>query len=156
MGTLLLPPSPSTFRRMQRQRNVALDAHGFPSGETVAGENIERHQPDKAAIELFSYATAWWSLLGIVAVSLPLVTTTSGSIVVQHKRTISRRLVRISNLTFAFATANSSVTLSRRICPMCCGWRLTIQAFFGGTSSSTPSFSMFLGPKSFLTPENLR
>jgi len=79
---------------MQRQRNVALDPHGSPTGEAVAGENTEHHQPDKAAIELFSYAMAWWSLLGIVAVSLPLMTTTSGSIAVQHKSTISRRLVR--------------------------------------------------------------
>lgn len=98
MGTLLLPPSPSTFRRMQRQRRATLELRNSHASRIEAGEVIERHQPDKAAIELFSYAMVWWSLLGIVALSVPLVTTMSGSTAVHYRSTVSRRLVRMSYL----------------------------------------------------------
>lgn len=93
MGTLLLPPSPSTFRRMQRQRKGARESPSLRGGERAADETIERQQPDKAAIELFSYAMAWWTLLGIIGLSLPFAKTASR---VQHPSIISRRLVRIS------------------------------------------------------------
>ncbi|KAA1475282.1 GWT1-domain-containing protein [Dentipellis sp. KUC8613] len=62
-GTFLLPPSPSYFRRRQRERplkrrdSTVSDLHtGKPVTTTIRREN------DKTAIELFSYAFIWWTL----------------------------------------------------------------------------------------------
>ncbi|KAJ7081634.1 GWT1-domain-containing protein [Mycena belliarum] len=53
-GTLLLPPSPSFFRRLLRQRST-------PSELSAPRQN------DKTAVELVSYAIVWWALLGFVS-----------------------------------------------------------------------------------------
>lgn len=101
MGTLLLPPSPSKFRRMRKQRNDGSWTNSAMKLETdPIPDDEHRRQPVKAAIELFSYAMAWWTLLGILAIALPFTTTTVISpltmetVAIQHKSTISRRLVR--------------------------------------------------------------
>ncbi|KAK7031584.1 GPI-anchored wall transfer protein [Favolaschia claudopus] len=52
IGTLILPPSPSFFRRLLTGR------------VTVAQLGTAR-QNDKGAIELASYAMVWWALLGL-------------------------------------------------------------------------------------------
>ncbi|KAJ7641759.1 GWT1-domain-containing protein [Roridomyces roridus] len=55
MGTLVLPPSPSFFRRLR-------------SGRAVPGDLGMPRQNDKTAIELASYAIVWWVLLGLSSV----------------------------------------------------------------------------------------
>ncbi|KAF8523780.1 GWT1-domain-containing protein [Hysterangium stoloniferum] len=61
-GTLLLPPSPSDFRRVQK--SLRHDSNT----ETIDSEGVQTSRPRqdaKTAIELCSYAVVWWSLLGI-------------------------------------------------------------------------------------------
>lgn len=100
MGTLLLPPSPSAFRRLQKQVQKSGSPPVLKPDSGIHFGEQERRQPGKAAIELFSYATAWWSLLGVLALCLPPVSTLPISLakpvdsIIQHQSTISRRLVR--------------------------------------------------------------
>ncbi|KAF7371029.1 GPI-anchored wall transfer protein [Mycena sanguinolenta] len=54
VGTLILPPSPNFFRRLQTGRSTVTEL-GAP------------RQNDKGAIELASYAIVWWALLGLVS-----------------------------------------------------------------------------------------
>ena len=78
-GTILLPPSPSYFRRRQRApqppKNNSADTDTdndsdsddvnhkvFPKTKGMAGPH--RHN-DKTAIELCSYAVVWWVLMGL-------------------------------------------------------------------------------------------
>ncbi|TFY51306.1 hypothetical protein EVJ58_g10637 [Rhodofomes roseus] len=80
-GTLVLPPTPSYFRK--RQREIASErsprrrprAHDSDSESddstgpqrtrpTPASTVAERRENDKTAIELCSYAVLWWVLLG--------------------------------------------------------------------------------------------
>lgn len=62
-GTILLPASPSDFRRLRRQLQKngdgKLDVNSSSSGKPQYRQN------DKIAIELFSYATLWWIGLGV-------------------------------------------------------------------------------------------
>lgn len=52
MGLVLLPPSPSHFRRHKTD----------PDSKTFANA---RRQPEKAAIELCSYAVVWWTFYAV-------------------------------------------------------------------------------------------
>ncbi|KAF9515993.1 hypothetical protein BS47DRAFT_1371848 [Hydnum rufescens UP504] len=55
-GTLLLPPSPSMFRRYYRE-----------DGSTARPRNHAKRQPAKAAIELISYSSVWWILFSLMS-----------------------------------------------------------------------------------------
>lgn len=93
-GTVLLPPSPSFFRRMQhvlQNPNASLtDDHASRSGsesddDTPGRKRARvgyRRENDKTATELCSYAVVWWVTLGAIR----LLGTGGG---------ISRRVVRI-------------------------------------------------------------
>lgn len=72
-GTLLLPPSPSFFRRRQQVRvrtphrrdSSGSDSDDDSSTSTEIVRPSMKRQSDKAAIELCSYSVVWWTLLGI-------------------------------------------------------------------------------------------
>ncbi|KAF8584602.1 GWT1-domain-containing protein [Ramaria rubella] len=61
-GTIILPPSPSDFRRVQQ--NIRHETSERPSSSVKTTKSRSR-QDVKAAIELCSYAVVWWTLLGI-------------------------------------------------------------------------------------------
>jgi glucosaminylphosphatidylinositol acyltransferase len=57
-GTILLPPSPSDFRRLQNRTRRG--------GEDISVPSKSRSRQDaKTAIELCSYAAVWWALFGL-------------------------------------------------------------------------------------------
>jgi phosphatidylinositol glycan class W len=81
-GSILLPPTPSYFRRRQRiplplkNANADTDTDNdsdsddvnrkvFPKSQSKAGP---QRQNDKTAIELCSYAVVWWVLMGLTQV----------------------------------------------------------------------------------------
>ena len=62
-GTLILPNSPSYFRRQQkRRRRDSNDGSGYNGQKTAMRQN------GKIATELASYAVIWWSLLGFTSI----------------------------------------------------------------------------------------
>ena len=76
VGTILLPPSPSDFRRQQhRLRQTLRGGSSSLSSSTPSNGSHEygkkedtkalRRQDGKTAIELFSYAILWWTCLGV-------------------------------------------------------------------------------------------
>jgi hypothetical protein len=66
-GTLILPSSPSHFRR--RQQEYSRQALGGSDAKPEGRPNTSvQRQNDKTAIELFSYAVVWWSMMGLVTV----------------------------------------------------------------------------------------
>lgn len=81
-GTLLLPPSPSYFRRQQRAQlarqnsNADTDTDNDSESDDVnekafpktKGRSVLQRQNDKTAIELCSYAVVWWVLMGLTRV----------------------------------------------------------------------------------------
>ncbi|KAK7472222.1 Glucosaminyl phosphatidylinositol (GlcN-PI) nositol acylation protein, variant 2 [Stygiomarasmius scandens] len=121
-GTLVLPPSPSYFRRAQRSLGHRLSRQGQPGkGQKVAkkrdnsdsesdsesgnsdneAETIQMklsapRQDDKTATELCAYAVAWWVLTGVAGYL-----STRGTIddVERQSWGVSRRLV---NLPYIF------------------------------------------------------
>ena len=61
LGTIILPPSPSFFRKQQR--------HLFKGGNFRSLPKLDPSTPRQSAkttIELFSYAVVWWTLLALV------------------------------------------------------------------------------------------
>lgn len=59
-GTLLLPPSPSYFRRQQKLlRQTLYSSSPVPPSTTIP----LKRENDKTAVELCSYAVVWWVLL---------------------------------------------------------------------------------------------
>lgn len=67
-GTVLLPPSPSDFRRQQHRLRKAFKYNQTPSNPVDGSDRpytkqLQR-QDAKTAIELFSYAVLWWGCLG--------------------------------------------------------------------------------------------
>ncbi|KAL5497877.1 GWT1 [Sanghuangporus vaninii] len=73
VGTLILPLSPSDFRRQQNRLRLRLRGIDFaPSSPTsnttdatVDGEKAPKRQDDKTILELFSYAFLWWTCLAV-------------------------------------------------------------------------------------------
>ena len=81
-GTVLLPSSPSYFRRMQSElRNPNLTTYRANDHRSDSesdddtptrrprGRIQHRRENDKTATELFSYAVLWWVALGAVSLS---------------------------------------------------------------------------------------
>ena len=79
-GTLLLPPSPSYFRRIQHQlrRSDAAPNRTDSSDDSSDDETPSRRrnfrpqhrrENDKTATELFSYAAVWWTLFAITSLT---------------------------------------------------------------------------------------
>jgi glucosaminylphosphatidylinositol acyltransferase len=57
-GILILPPTPSFFRRQQQAEKRPKKAdHTVPLSSP--------RENDKTAVELFSYTAIWWTLLGL-------------------------------------------------------------------------------------------
>ncbi|KAH9921820.1 GWT1-domain-containing protein [Fomitopsis serialis] len=105
-GTLLLPPTPSYFRKRQQELARApsprRSAHTHDSdsesddstgprrpGQTTTTA-VERRENDKTAIELCSYAVLWWALLG-------------GSKLLGIGNGVSRRLVNLQYILWIAA-----------------------------------------------------
>jgi len=68
VGTIILPPSPSFFRR--RQKALIAKDHKRRSSNATA-DNVDwdiaaPRQTEKTAMELCSFAIIWWSILGLV------------------------------------------------------------------------------------------
>ena len=80
-GTLILPPTPSHFRREQRAQLVRTKSTPHAGADTDTDNDSDedvsekrvrtktksqsaQRQNDKTAIELVSYAVVWWVLLG--------------------------------------------------------------------------------------------
>ena len=61
-GTIILPPSPSYFRRVQRH----FSATGVlrVGGDSTSIKKVRKS--DKMAMELFSYTILWWACMGLV------------------------------------------------------------------------------------------
>jgi phosphatidylinositol glycan class W len=69
-GTLLLPPSPSHFRRRQQafiENSHRKSVPKFNPSDERPGIPVQR-QNDKTAAELFSYAAVWWSMMGLIRI----------------------------------------------------------------------------------------
>ena len=80
-GTLLLPPSPSYFRRVQAQLRLSSSATlrtdtsdpGYDSSDDDTPSRRrstrvqQRRENDKTATELCSYAAVWWTMFGLVS-----------------------------------------------------------------------------------------
>ncbi|KAI0318210.1 GWT1-domain-containing protein [Amylostereum chailletii] len=60
-GTLVLPPSPTFFRRQQKQ----LKKRDSDSNLKSKSSPVQHRENDKTATELVSYASIYWALLGI-------------------------------------------------------------------------------------------
>jgi len=81
-GTILLPPSPSYFRRRQRTPLPQKDSNADTDTDNDSDSDDINHklfpktrykqgpqrQNDKTAIELCSYAVVWWVLMGLTRV----------------------------------------------------------------------------------------
>lgn len=61
LGTIILPPSPSFFRKQQ-----VILTEGSDSQRRIKLDPSAPRQEAKAAIELLSYALVWWTLLALV------------------------------------------------------------------------------------------
>lgn len=81
-GTVLLPSSPSYFRRMQeslRNPNVPLSRGDDHRSDSESDDDLPNKKPkgriqhrrenDKTATELFSYAVLWWMAFGVVTLA---------------------------------------------------------------------------------------
>ncbi|KAL5478431.1 GWT1_3 [Sanghuangporus weigelae] len=76
VGTLILPLSPSDFRRQQNRLRLRLRgidsappsptiAHSENANVTRDGKKVPKRQDDKTILELFSYAFLWWTCLAV-------------------------------------------------------------------------------------------
>jgi len=64
-GTMILPPSPSYFRRQQLETLKARPRRDSNSGLTVPSGTCPQREDDKTATELAAYAILWWTFLGL-------------------------------------------------------------------------------------------
>lgn len=119
MGTLLLPASPSVFKRQLKLLN------SNSNDSTRDHQMATKRQPGKTAIELCSYAFIWWVLYGL-----------STLLRRHYKAAVSRRLVCHLPARYKFR-----LTLSRPICPMFSGlWPSTQLGYWDIYSSTRTSF----------------
>ncbi|KAG9040676.1 Glucosaminyl phosphatidylinositol (GlcN-PI) nositol acylation protein [Tulasnella sp. UAMH 9824] len=68
IGTLILPPSPSHFRR--RQKAIKPDPQESSNAVYSSRKPFKLssdRQLDKTVIELFAYTVMWWAIFGVVA-----------------------------------------------------------------------------------------
>ncbi|KAF8912517.1 GWT1-domain-containing protein [Mucidula mucida] len=92
-GTLILPPSPSYFRRFQRRFS---ETGSFGLGEQ---RSYTRRKNTNAAMELFSYTVLWWTCMGLVR-----------GLKIDGKEGVSRRVVNLSYVMW-IAAFNTSFIL---------------------------------------------
>ena len=90
LGTIILPPSPSFFRKQQR-----ILSEGDHSQSLTKLDPSAPRQNAKTTIELFSYALMWWTLLTLVRRGLQ----------------VSRRMVGLAALHDAWWNTNSPYKL---------------------------------------------
>lgn len=64
-GTMILPPSPSYFRRQQLETLNARSRRDSNAGLTVQSGTSPQREDDKTATELAAYAILWWTFLGL-------------------------------------------------------------------------------------------
>lgn len=64
-GTMILPPSPSYFRRQQLEALNARSRRDSNAGLTVTSGMSSQREDDKTATELAAYAILWWTFLGL-------------------------------------------------------------------------------------------
>ena len=64
-GTMILPPSPSYFRRQQIETLKARSRRDSNAGLTVTPGTSPQREDDKTATELAAYAILWWTFLGL-------------------------------------------------------------------------------------------
>ena len=64
-GTMILPPSPSYFRRQQLETLKARSRRDSNAGLTAASGTSIQREDDKTATELAAYAILWWTFLGL-------------------------------------------------------------------------------------------
>lgn len=64
-GTMILPPSPSYFRRQQLETLKARSRRGSNAGLTMQPGTSLQREDDKTATELAAYAILWWTFLGL-------------------------------------------------------------------------------------------
>ncbi|KAF9781098.1 GWT1-domain-containing protein [Thelephora terrestris] len=64
-GTMILPPSPSYFRRQQLERLDARSRRDSNARLTAPSSMGSQREDDKTATELAAYAILWWSFLGL-------------------------------------------------------------------------------------------
>ena len=124
LGTVLLPSSPTTFRRMlQEHQNSSSSSSSLRKKydeDEDSGEESEvekdlssavpnsrspstqpQRQTGKAAFELFGYSLSWWTLLAVTSLALSL-SGKGADLRMVHRlpsgigRQVSRRLVRCS------------------------------------------------------------
>ncbi|KAI0342237.1 hypothetical protein BDW22DRAFT_1407441 [Trametopsis cervina] len=108
MGTILLPPSPSFFRRLQQELQNGRGAASVvnePNSDSESDDDTPsrrrprirfRRENDKTATELCSYAVVWWVTLGIA-----LFTGVGGG--------ISRRVVNLPYIAWVSAFNTTSL-----------------------------------------------
>jgi len=64
-GTMILPPSPSYFRRQQLETLKARSRRNSNAGLTAQSGTSPQREDDKTATELAAYAILWWTFLGL-------------------------------------------------------------------------------------------
>ena len=64
-GTMILPPSPSYFRRQQLESLKGRSRRDSNAGLTVTSGTNTQREDDKTATELAAYAILWWTFLGL-------------------------------------------------------------------------------------------
>jgi len=64
-GTMILPPSPSYFRRQQLETLKARSRRDSNAGQTLRSGTGPQREDDKTATELAAYAILWWTFLGL-------------------------------------------------------------------------------------------
>ncbi|KAK0203575.1 GWT1-domain-containing protein [Desarmillaria ectypa] len=95
-GTMILPPSPSYFRRFQRQFNK--------TGELTLGgvdkykDSYRSRQNDKTATELWAYSMLWWAFMGLTRL-----------LQIDGKEGVSRRVVNLSYILWVAAYNTSFI-----------------------------------------------
>ena len=64
-GTMILPPSPSYFRRQQLERLNPRPRRNSNVSLTTPPSTSPQREDDKTATELAAYAILWWTFLGL-------------------------------------------------------------------------------------------
>ena len=116
LGTIILPPSPSFFRKQQ----VILSEGGNSQHLTTLDPSAPR-QDAKTTIELFSYALVWWTLLAFA----------------RHGLEVSRRMVGIPAPRCIKQDCLRHTHIFSRYRPTC-------HIFSGSSPSTPPSSSHFI------------